>query len=169
MRNIILSTIDFFHPPVKKYISLHNFRYFATGGSMIALGFIVYYLSYYHLFTTEEVRLWFLPLKRETAAYVVDVAVVIPTSFLLNKYVIFTHSEVKGYIQFFRFINLQWINIVTTLVLLKFFVEILHVYPTISRFVITIGMAVFSYLYQHYFTFSVKKIGKKKKHHKHKV
>jgi putative flippase GtrA len=162
MRKAILALIDFFHPPFKKYVSLHNFRYLATGGSALVLGFTAYYLAYKFLFSTEEVTFWFLTLKRETAALAIDFAIVIPYSFILNRYVVFTHSEVRGRIQLFRFLNLQFINMLLNFVLLKFFVEILQIYPTVSRLIIAILIAAFSYLYQHYFTFSVKKFGGKR-------
>lgn len=162
MRNIILSVIDFFYPPFKRFISLHNFRYMATGGFTMVLGYLVYYISYKFWFKSEEVVFWFLPLKRETAALAIDFAVVIPISFVLNKYIIFTHSELKGRTQLFRFLNLQWINILMNYVLLKFFVEILGIYPTISRLAVTLVIAIFSYAYQHYFTFNVKQLKKKR-------
>jgi putative flippase GtrA len=161
MRKAILAFIDFFHPPFKKYISLHNFRYLATGGSTFVFGYIAYYLAYKFFFNTEEVTFWFLTLKRETAALAVDFAFVIPYSFILNRYVVFTHSEIRGRVQLFRFLNLQFINILLNFFLLKFFVDILQVYPTVARLVISVMIALFSYLYQHYFTFSVKKFGKK--------
>lgn len=99
MRKAILAFIDFFHPPFKKYISLHNFRYLATGGSTFVLGYLAYYLSFYYLFKTEEVDVFFFTLKRGTAAMAVDFAVAIPYSFVMNRYVVFTHSEVKGRVQ----------------------------------------------------------------------
>lgn len=162
MRKILLSVIDFFYPPFKRFVSLHNFRYLATGGGTFLAGNAVYYLSFHFLFTADVVNLLYIPLKRETAALVVDFAVIIPLSFLLNKYVIFTHSKLKGRTQFFRFFNLQWINILMNYVLLKLFVEIFHIYPTFAIFSVKILIAIFSYVYQHYFTFSVKKFGKKK-------
>ncbi|UKT64590.1 GtrA family protein [Pedobacter mucosus] len=160
MRNAILAFIDFFYPPFKKYISVHNFRYLATGGSTFVLGLVIFYLAYNYVFLDEEVKFRFFTLKRNTVALAVEFAIVIPYSFILNKYVIFTHSEVKSRVQLFRFMNLQFINMLLNYVLLKFFVEILGIYPTISRLVVSIGIAGFSYLYQHYFTFSVKKISK---------
>lgn len=158
MRKAILAFIDFFYPPFKKFISLHNFRYLATGGSTFVLGLVIFYLAYNYLFLTEEVKVLSITLKRNTMALMVEFAIVIPYSFLLNKYVIFTHSEVKSRTQLFRFLNLQFINMLLNYVLLKFFVEILGIYPTISRLVVSVAIAGFSYLYQHYFTFSVKKL-----------
>ncbi len=163
MRKLILSIIDFFHPPFQKLISLHNFRYLATGGSTLLLGILSYYFAYFFIFKTQEVNFGIIVLQRETASLLVDYCVAIPTSFLLNKYIIFTHSELKGRVQLFRFLNLQFINILANYVLLKFLLELLKNYPTLgmlSRILVSILMALFSYLYQHYFTFSVKKIGK---------
>ena len=163
MRKAILAFIDFFHPPFKKFISLHNFRYLATGGGTLLLGLCTYYFTYFFIFTGKEVDLGVIVLARETACLLVDYAIVIPTSFILNKYIIFTHSELKGRIQLFRFLNLQLINILANYVLLKFLLELLSEFPKLallSRFIVSVLMALFSYLYQHYFTFSVKKIGR---------
>jgi len=158
MRKLILAVIDFFYPPFKGFISQHNFRYLATGGSVWLLGNVIYYLAFHYLFLTDDVNFMWFTLKRETAALAVDFLVVIPYSFLLNRYVIFTHSEVKAHIQLLRFLNLNFINILLTYVMQKFFIEYLGIYPTISKVVVSVLIAGFSYLYQHYFTFSVKKI-----------
>lgn len=164
MRKAILALIDFFHPPFRKYISQHNFRYLATGGGTLLLGILTYYFAYFYIFKTQEVNLWLIVVERETACLFTDYAVVIPTSFILNKYLIFTQSELKGRVQLFRFINLQLINILANYVLLKFLLELLKDFPTLSllsRVMVSVLMALFSYLYQHYFTFGVKKFGKK--------
>ncbi|WP_231490085.1 GtrA family protein [Pedobacter sp. Leaf170] len=167
MRKFILAFIDFFYPPFKGFISQHNFRYLATGGSTWLLGIAVYWLAFHYLFLAEDVNILFFTVRRETAALIADFMVVIPYSFLLNRYVIFTHSEVKAHIQLLRFLNLNFINILLTYVMQKFFIEYLGVYPTVSKVVVSVLIAAFSYLYQHYFTFSVKKIGVKKKDKKH--
>ncbi|WP_443943962.1 GtrA family protein [Pedobacter sp. AW1-32] len=164
MRRLILACIDFFHPPFKKFISLHNFRYLATGGGTLLLGIVSYYFAYFFIFKTKEINFGFLVVQRETASLFFDYAIAIPTSFLLNKYIIFTHSELKGRVQLFRFLNLQLINILANYVLLKFLLELFREYPTLamlSRIAVSVLMALFSYIYQHYFTFSVKKLGKK--------
>lgn len=161
MRKAILAFIDFFHPPFKKYISLHNFRYLTTGGTTFVLGLVVYYMSFNYIFKTEEVDVLFFTIKKGIASYAVDFAVVIPFSFLINRYIVFTHSENRGRVQLFRFMNLQFINILLNVFLYKFFADVLLVYPTIARLVVGVLVAGFSYIYQHYFTFSVKKLGKK--------
>ncbi|MGY3052189.1 putative flippase GtrA [Pedobacter sp. UYEF25] len=158
MRNAILAFIDFFYPPFKGLISQHNFRYLITGGSAAAVGILAYTVAFKYVFLTPDTNFMGMVIKRNTAALIVDFAIAIPYSFLLNRYVIFKHSEVRGRIQLLRFLNLNFINILLTTVLIKFFIEILHIYPTVSKVIVTILIAGFSYLYQHYVTFSVKKI-----------
>ncbi|RZL29897.1 MAG: hypothetical protein EOO96_19255, partial [Pedobacter sp.] len=68
MRKAILAFIDFFYPPFKKFISLHNFRYLATGGSTFVLGLVIFYLAYNYVFLTEEVKVMGMTLKRNTMA-----------------------------------------------------------------------------------------------------
>ncbi len=162
MRKAILTFIDFFHPPFRKYISLHNFRYLTTGGTTFMLSLVVYYISFYYIFKTEEIDIYHFTIKRGIAAYIIDFTIVIPFSFLMNRYVVFTHSEIRGRVQLFRFLNLQFINILLNIFLYKFLADVLSVYPTIARFFVGVLIAGFSYLYQHYFTFGVKKLGTKK-------
>lgn len=163
MRRAILAFIDFFHPPFKKYISLHNFRYLATGGSTFVLGQVIFYIAYNFVFL-NDLKYFDFTISRNSISLAVEFAIVIPYSFILNKYIIFTHSEVKSRVQLFRFLNLQLINMLLNYVLMKGFTDILNIYPTISRLIVGVGIAGFSYIYQHYFTFSVKKFGKKQKH-----
>lgn len=158
IRNAILAFIDFFYPPFKRLISLHNFRYLISGGSAAAVGILAYVIAFKYIFLTPETTFLGMVIKRNTAALIVDFAIAIPYSFMMNRYVIFTHSEVRGRIQLLRFLNLNFINGLLTIVLIKFFIEILHIYPTVSKVIVTVLIAGFSYLYQHYITFSVKKI-----------
>ena len=50
MRNAILAFIDFFYPPFKRLISLHNFRYLITGGSAAAVGILAYTVAFKYIF-----------------------------------------------------------------------------------------------------------------------
>jgi putative flippase GtrA len=87
--------------------------------------------------------------------------IVIPYGFLMNKFIVFAHSKVKSITQFIRFITLVIFNVLVNYLLLKYFIESLLVNPITAKVMISIGLAGFSYLYQQYFTFGVKKIRKK--------
>ncbi|MBY0244032.1 MAG: GtrA family protein [Sphingobacteriaceae bacterium] len=159
MRKIILSIIDFFYPPFSKFISIHNFRYLCTGGSTLVVGILMFFIAYNFILHQQDVLLPFnKTLNSVTAAFIIETSITIPYGFLMNKYIIFSQSELKGRKQLFRYILLVLISMAMNYVLLRIFTRFLGIYPTVSKAIISVGMAAFSYFYQHYVTFEVKKI-----------
>jgi putative flippase GtrA len=69
------------------------------------------------------------------------------------KYVVFTASELNGRIQLFRYAISSLISSVLAWVLLKFFIEIIEFYPSVSNVLASCVVVVFSYLMQRKFTF----------------
>jgi hypothetical protein len=117
--------------------------------------------AYEYIFTNAKIELLEIDFKRENAALVLHFMIVIPYGFLMNKFIVFAHSKVKSSTQFIRFITLVIFNVLVNYLLLKYFIESLLVNPITAKVMISIGLAGFSYLYQQYFTFGVKKIRKK--------
>ncbi|MBY0541762.1 MAG: GtrA family protein [Sphingobacteriaceae bacterium] len=161
MRNTILAFVDFFYKPFKKFIPKTDFRYLAIGGSTWLLGNLIYAIAYEYIFTTAKIELLDIDFKRENAALVLHFIIVIPYGFLMNKFIVFAHSKIKSSTQFIRFIALVTFNILLNYLLLKYFIESLFVNAITAKIIISIGLAAFSYIYQQYFTFGVKKIRKK--------
>ena len=161
MRSSILAFVDFFYTPFKRFIPKTDFRYLAIGGSTWLLGNLIYAIAYEYIFTNTKIELFNIDFKRENAALLLHFIIVIPYGFMMNKFIVFAHSKVKSSTQFIRFISLVAINILLNYFLLKYFIEVLFVNPINAKIIISIGLAAFSYLYQQYFTFKVKKIGKK--------
>ena len=161
MRNTILAFVDFFYKPFKKFIPKTDFRYLAIGGSTWLLGNLIYAIAYEYIFTSTKIELVDIEFKRENAALFLHFIIVIPYGFLMNKFIVFAHSKVKVTTQLIRFISLVIVNIILNYFLLKYFIEQYFVNPITAKIIISIGLAAFSYIYQQYFTFKVKKIGKK--------
>lgn len=74
-------------------------------------------------------------------------------SFLLSRFVVFSETTLKKSTSLFRYILLVVTCVVLNISLIKFFVEICHLLPELSKVACTILVAVFSYLSQKYFTF----------------
>ena len=160
MRKSILAFVDFFYKPFNKFIPKTDFRYLAIGGSTWLLGNIIYAIAYEYIFKTEKIELFSMFLKRENAALLLHFIIIIPYGFYMNKYIVFAHSKVKSSTQFIRYFTLAIINIILNYVFLKYFIEKLLVNPITAKIIISIVLSAFSYIYQQYFTFRVKKIGK---------
>lgn len=164
MRKTLLKFIDFFHPPFSKWIPLNTFRYLATGGSTAVSGIIIYFISYNFILHQHNVQIGSLLVSAHIAALAIESVITFCIGFVLNKYIVFTKSTLKGRIQLFRYGTVVITNILLNYGMMKILVDTFHFYPTISKALITIALAIFSYFSQKHFTFKVK-IGKQSQRH----
>ena len=156
MQRVILNFIDFFHVPFSRWIPKATFRYLVTGGSTAALGVIIYFIVYNFILHQQGFQLPFIFISGPIAALLIELCITFPTGFLLNKYLVFTDSDLKGRVQFFRYGTIVSINILLNYALIKLMVEVLHFYPTVSKFFTTIIIAIFSYFSQKNYSFGSK-------------
>jgi putative flippase GtrA len=161
MRKALLRIIDFFYPPFSRWLSLHTFRYMAAGGTTAASGIITYYIAYNWILHQQDVHLSapLLPtlVTAPTAALAIESVITFFIGFVLNKYLIFTKSDLKGRIQLFRYGSVVATNVLLNYALLKVLVEAFGFYPTISKIIITAILIFFSYFSQKHFSFKVSK------------
>lgn len=156
MRKGLLRIIDFFYPLASKWISISTFRYLATGGLNALLSVIGYFLIYNFVLKQENVSFGPYLVTAHTLALFINSVLTFLVGFALNKYLVFTSSNLKGRIQLFRYGTIFLINIFLNFAFLKILVEGLHFFPSIAYGIITILLGVFSYLSQKYFSFKVK-------------
>lgn len=145
--------IDFFYPPFRRLMNLQTFRYAASGGGNMLLGFLVYFLSFKFLFLEKEFHFGFYAFKGHIAALFVSFLVTFPVGFFMSKYVVFSDSKMKGRIQLFRYFMICMFNLALNYLLLKIFVENLNIYPVLSQVITTCIVVVFSYIAQRNFSF----------------
>lgn len=155
-RNIILTVIDFFHPPFSRWIDQQTFRYLACGGSNTVLDILVYFVAYNFILDKVPVHTPFITISPHIAAFMISFSISFPLGFALSKYVVFQESNLRGRVQLFRYALLVGMCILLNYVFLKLFVEYFQFFPTPSKALTTAIVAVFSYLSQRNFTFKVK-------------
>ncbi|MGY4384605.1 putative flippase GtrA [Pedobacter sp. UYP24] len=161
MRKALLKIIDFFYPPFSRWLPLHTFRYMVSGGSTAASGIVSFYLAYNYILHQQDIHVN-IPLipklvTAHVAALVMSTFVAFIIGFVLNKYLIFTQSNLKGRIQMFRYAAVLGMNLVLNYALIKYLVEGLNFYPSIAQALITITLSLISYFLQKHFTFRVRK------------
>lgn len=158
MRNLVIRILDVFYPVFKPFLSKQNYYYAAIGGANMVLDLSLYFIAYHYIFKKQVVQITeFLAFEPYIAAFIFAFLITFPTGFLLSKYIVWTESNIRGRIQLFRYLLLVIANIILNYVLLKFFIEICHIYPTPSKLLTIIIVVTFSYLTQKHFTFRVKK------------
>ncbi|WP_410220476.1 GtrA family protein [Pedobacter sp.] len=157
MRKAILKCIDFFYPPFKSWFSLHTFRYIASGGFTAISGIVAYFIIYNYILHQTDIRIDEYLITAPVAALALESAFTFCLGFVLNKYLVFTQSNLKGRIQLFRYGTVVITNILLNYALLKILVEGFGFYPSVSKALITVLLAIFSYFSQKHFSFKVKK------------
>jgi putative flippase GtrA len=150
---LLISVIDFFYPPFKKLMDLQTFRYAACGGGNTLLGLLVYAGSYKYIFKEQNLHFGFYAFKPHVAALFLAACINFIVGFVLNKYVVFSNSFLKGRIQLFRYFAVFLFNLMLNYLLLKIFVERLRIYPILAQVMTTCVIILCSYLLQKYYTF----------------
>ena len=153
IRDLILPIIDFFYPPFRRVFSRQTFRYAASGGGNVLIGFLVYSLSFEHLFKGQVYDLGFYAVKAHSAALFLSFSVTFPIGFFMSKYVVFSDSDLRGRVQLFRYLLICLTNLFLNWVLLKMWVEIIHIHPVPAQLLTISVVVAVSYVAQRYFSF----------------
>lgn len=134
-----------------------TFRYAVCGGSNMLLDIFLFYISFNFILQKKILDLGFIALKPYNAALGMAFCISFPTGFLLNKYIVFSTSYIRGHIQLLRYMLIVALNLLLNYLLLNLMVQYFHFYPTISKIFATIIIVTFSFLSQKHFTFRAKK------------
>lgn len=132
---------------------IQTFRYAACGGGNTLLDIFLYFLSYNFVLEKQVVFTPAGPISPHIAAFLMAFAVSFPTGYLLNRFVVFPGSILRGRVQLFRYFLLVVLCVFLNYIFIKMFVEHFHIYPTISKILTTVLVVTFSYLTQKNFTF----------------
>ena len=149
----IQKIIYFTYPVVRRFVPVELYRYAVCGGGNIVFDWVLYFLVYNVVFKDRLFDLGFVALSPHIASLVVIFPVTTFSGFLLQKYVTFTASGLRGRVQLVRYIIIVCANLLINYIGLKAFVDGLHFYPTPSKMIITIFTVICSYIGQKKYTF----------------
>ena len=153
LKGWIISIIDFFYAPFRKLMPIQTFRYAACGCGNTILDIFLYFLAYNYVLRKEIVYTPAGAISPHIAAFLISFAISFPTGYMLNRYIVFPGSILKGRVQLFRYFMLVLVCIYLNYIFIKLFVEHFHIYPTISKMLTTVIVVAFSYFTQKNFTF----------------
>lgn len=156
MRKSINQFIEFFYFDFLRFIPLQTFKYIACGGTTVVVDYLVYYVAYYFIFFKESVSINAHTVSPHVASSIMSFMVSFPLGFALNKFIAFSHSELRGRVQLFRYGLTVLSCFVFSIFFIKLFVEFFHFNPKVSKILTILIVAVYSYFTQQYFSFKVK-------------
>jgi len=151
----IISFIDFFYPPFRKFMPEKTFRYAVCGSSNTLLGLLIYSFCYSYIFKNRIIDLGFYAFTPYTASLLVSFLVNFPIGFLLMKFVVFVDSNIKGRVQLFRYFFVFASNLLLNYILLKILVGYLYMNGIVAQVISTAVVIITSYLLQRNFSFKV--------------
>jgi putative flippase GtrA len=149
----IIRILDFFYIPFRTLVPVQTFRYAACGGGNTLLDIFLYFIAYNFILNKQIVFTPAGPISPHIAAFLIAFAVSFPTGFLLNRFVVFPGSVLRGRVQLLRYFLLVIVCVFLNYIFIKLFVEHFHIYPTISKILTTVIVVSFSYVTQKKFTF----------------
>lgn len=119
---------------------------------------VVFSIVLYFCIYNYVLRQQMLPLGLFTlSSHIATLAISFPFSnlfgFLLQKYVTFTTSELRGHVQLYRYFLIVFLNLGINTVVLKVLVDGFHFWTTPSQIIATFICVFVSYFSQKKFTF----------------
>lgn len=141
---------------------LQTFRYAACGGGNTVLDILLYIVSYNYILQKQVIHLPGFSISPHIGAFLISFLISFPTGFLLNRFIVFTGSTLRGRVQLYRYALLVVVCLSLNYIFIKLFVEQLHIWPSIAKILTTVIVVSFSYLTQKHFTFKVESSGEVK-------
>jgi putative flippase GtrA len=136
---------------------LQTFRYAFCGGSNVAFDIFLYFIIYNFILRKEDVDFGLVVVSPHIAALLFAASITFFTGFLLQKYITFSESYLRGHVQLFRYGLSFAVSLLINYVFLKLFVDHCHIYPTPSKILATGIAVVFSYFAQKHYSFKAEK------------
>ena len=152
---LLTSIIDALYiKPLERIISRQTFGYFICGTVNMALDAVWYFIIYHYILFERNVDLGVVVITPHIAALIIVFPITFFTGFLLNRYVAFRVAEQRSGRQLFRYALTVVGSILLNYALMKLFVDMCHVWPTIAKMLTTVIVAVYSYMAAKYFSFT---------------
>ncbi len=157
LSRMLISLIDTLYiKPLERVISRQMFGYFLCGAANMALDTLWYFLTYHYVVMERNVDLCIVVISPHIAALIIVFPITFFTGFLLNRYVAFRATQQRTTKQLFRYALSVVGSILLNYALMKLFVELCYVWPTIAKMMTTIIVALYSFLAAKYFSFTNK-------------
>lgn len=153
MKQRIEHFLDLIYPFFSKIFDRTTFRYAACGGTNTMFDLFLFFIFYNFVLQKQNVNLSIITVSPHIASFLLAFLISFPTGFYLNKTIVFQESYLRGRVQLFRYFLTVCMSLLLNYMFLKFFVEQMHIYPTISKFITTFFVVGVSFVSQKYFSF----------------
>jgi putative flippase GtrA len=149
----IKKIIDFTYPLFSRLVKPELYRYGVCGTFNVIFDWFLYFVVYHCVFKDNLLHISNLTISPHISTLIVIFPFSTFSGFLIQKYVTFTASDLRGIVQLRRYFLVVALNLIINYVGLKALVDGLEFFPTPSKMIITIITILCSYIGQKKFTF----------------
>ena len=155
MVSILRAFLDIFYPLVSKLMDKTTYYYAVAGSTNLLLGWLMFALLDLYVFQNKIIT---LPLfDHPVHSYTVVAGICAVFSFLFGftmmRYVVFTESQLKGRVQFFRYGLSALISATVNWILIKLMVDTFAWNATLCNVFASVVVVTISYFLQRKFSF----------------
>lgn len=131
-------------------------RFFLSAGIAFLVDVSIYFVTITFIFKNQPVQIYSKQVSAHSFCLFISYSCGVVTNFLLTKYAVFSESTLASRKQFFRFVLIATIGFFANYGLLRFFVEVWNVIPTLARIISALSLGLVSYFVHKLFTFRIK-------------
>ena len=141
-----------------QYRFFHNkiVRFFLSAGIAMLVDVTIYFITFNFIFIDDVVMIFGHPNKAHNVALLISYSCGVVINFSLTKYAVFADSNLASRKQFLRFSFIAFIGFFANYGLLRLFVEVCNVAPTLARIASALSLGIASYYVHKFFTFKIK-------------
>lgn len=132
-------------------------RFFLSAGIAFLVDVSIYFVTITFVFKNQPVQIFSKQFSAHSFCLFISYSCGVITNFLLTKYAVFSESTLASRKQFFRFVLIATLGFFANYALLRFFVEVGNIIPTLARIISALSLGVASYFVHKLFTFRIKK------------
>lgn len=137
------------------FIDYKKFKYALIGCMNVALGWLVYAISFHFILQRNNVVLFsFITISAHIFALIISFFFVTVSGFFLNYYFVFKPLNTNIPVQLVKYFISNSGSLILNYIFLKVFADLLHWWPFFSQVLASSLTVFYSYLMQNRFTFN---------------
>lgn len=130
-------------------------RFILSAGVGFLVDIFAFYLFYHNFLTQKTYFILFTTVRNSTLSLAISFFLGVVVNFIITKYFVFSESKSSPFKQFFRFILVATVGFFANLLMLKFFIQDVQMYPPAARPVAALSLFFASYFVHRFFSFSL--------------
>lgn len=155
MAGLIRKFLDLFYPLVSKLFDKTTYYYAAAGSTNLFLGWILFWVLDHIVIPKDTVQLPFVdhPIHSYTVMAAVCGLFSFLFGFVMMRFVVFTESQLKGSVQFFRYGLSAMVSAFVNWLLIKLMVDTFSWNASLCNVFASVVVVTISYFLQRKFSF----------------